>query len=99
MDYWLIFKNFINQILESAAVNAALLTFLGSANAVGFSAWLVTKLAQYGYTQVLQPGIEALIRLGFLKYDVVTGEFLLKDIQKAKKEGNSNEYWIAIGKV
>lgn len=99
MDWWQWSENLINKLLESAAVNAALLTFLGSANAVGFSAWLVTKLAQLGYTQVLQPGVEALIRLGFLKYDIVTGQFLLKDIQKAKKEGNEKEYWIALSNV
>ena len=99
MNYWLILKNQLIDILKGKFVKAALKKVLGSAAAGGFTGWLVKYIAIELFEEVFEPLIRYGIRKGLLVVDKIDGNIKAKKIEKAKDDNDEDAYRNTIGDV
>ena len=93
---WNNFKPQLIKYLKGEAVKLALQKLLGSALAGGFRGWLIKYAVEYLFEEVAEPIAKLTLRNVGYVYHRVEGKVILKKIQKAKEEGDGEDYDSAV---
>lgn len=73
----------------------ALAKFVGAT--AGLKAWLVKWVVTYFFDTLAAPVIQLAMRKGQLYIDKAKGEIVFAKVQKAKQDGNKDDYLDSIG--
>lgn len=94
-----IIKDQLIKFLKTKAVKAALKRLLGSATAGGFYGFIITYIVENLFEQLAEPIINLAYRKGMLFYDRREGKLKVGRYERAKEEGDEDEYTSNIGSV
>lgn len=90
--YFYALRDYLLGLLKKLVTKKIFITIFGIANPAGIWAWVVGKGASLAWDYFVEPFILWGIRRGFFVYDVQAGKAKLKRIEKAKREGNEEDY-------
>jgi len=96
---WRFIRDQIVEHLKGKAIKLALKKVLGSVMAGGIKGWLVKFVVTELFEEIAEPLIKLAIRKGFVLYDKIEGSINVKQTEKAKDEGNYDDYLDHVGKL
>ena len=89
---WNTFRVKLIQSLKSKFIQLALKKILGTAAAGGFKAWIVKKIATEFYEELAEPLMNYMFNEAEYQATVVEGKLIVKKLDKAREEGNAEDY-------
>ena len=97
---WPLLQAEILKQLKGEIVKVALRTFLKSGAGAWFKVWLVTFIAEEFSDEIAEPIVKAVFtRAGFIYYKDISGNIIVKRIEKAQENNNANDYNDAVDDI
>jgi len=95
------YRDKVSGLIKTGVVNSALVYVGGiwTKFAGGPIGWIAEKLLEYVWDKTGDKFIRFLVRKSYLGVDLKTGQIRIKKINKAKIEGDEQEYWRNIGDI